>query len=553
MDGTRPSSHLFPAHSQGSNRVVRVKKPVKKFDIDFWVQDIASPALQAKPDLPSITLEHIEKLMPGERVPRLNSPRSIKACLEMGVDLEQLAPVSLEDFRDDNVDRAIWMLKYQHARSRRDNLLLSLGILRNQSEAHELLNQIRPAKGDGAVLEVVAAAESTTVQRANARLQRHQSNQRRLNQLRLEELNKSISSLKLLESKIGRENSYLEEKEAERKLKQRRRNESLYTSSMEEVKAERNAELNRRHFRSNEFKNDKAIREIQCRREEELRQLAKQAAKRQAEKDAEWRRRTREIRDNQEARIQRKKNAMLDEEDRRKTAKLLRDQKFKIAKEATAAALRHKLVRAKSAADFNLNRKISEFVARERNSISRRQQMDNKKQWDKEFENEKNKIKQDARLQTKVESERIQQERVSRFIAEAEASARKTYELNAANAFQRQMTVTERRLAFDDRKLKTEMQKKQDALWRYKLKQKIDRDNSKAEYIKEMKDRMQRRAVQANLDASFARKEQQKAIERSLHATYRFQAKPKMTAKPGSVYGQISKDQSYLVQTENIC
>ena len=93
MDGTSPSSHLFPAHSQGSNRVVRVKKPVKKFDIDFWVQDIASPALQAKPDLPSITLEHIEKLMPGERVPRLNSPRSIKACLEMGVDLEQLAPV----------------------------------------------------------------------------------------------------------------------------------------------------------------------------------------------------------------------------------------------------------------------------------------------------------------------------------------------------------------------------------------------------------------------------------------------------------------------------
>ena len=48
-----------------------------------------------------------------------------------------------------------------------------------------------------------------------------------------------------------------------------------------------------------------------------------------------------------------------------------------------------------------------------------------------------------------------------------------------------------------------------------------------AEYIKDMKERMRRRAVQANIDAAMAATKQAEDSERMLHATYRAQAAPK--------------------------
>ena len=137
------------------------------------------------------------------------------------------------------------------------------------------------------------------------------------------------------------------------------------------------------------------------------------------------------------------------------------------------------------------------------------------------------------RKRTKAEADRLEEERRNKIQTEAEAAERKLEELKVAREFQRQLTLTERHLTIEDRKMRTEMQKKQDALHRFTLKQKIERDNAKAQYIKDMKERMRRRAVQANIDASLAATKAAEESEKMLHATYREQAKPKLISKRG--------------------
>ena len=58
-----------------------------------------------------VTLDDIEALPLGAPLPRVNSPRSIKALLELGIDPEgyELEPVNIEDHRDDHVAESIWM------------------------------------------------------------------------------------------------------------------------------------------------------------------------------------------------------------------------------------------------------------------------------------------------------------------------------------------------------------------------------------------------------------------------------------------------------------
>ena len=48
-----------------------------------------------------------------------------------------------------------------------------------------------------------------------------------------------------------------------------------------------------------------------------------------------------------------------------------------------------------------------------------------------------------------------------------------------------------------------------------------------AEYIKDSKERMRRRAVQSNIDAAMAQTKQAEESEKLLHATFRTQAMPK--------------------------
>lgn len=518
---------------QGRKHTPKVKKP--RQDPDEWVQKIAHPALEAKEGRIPVSLENVERLQIGQRVPRLTSPRSIKACLDMGVDPKQLAPVSIEDYRDDKVDTQIWMLKYQHAQDLRGKLLEDLAARRVTYEADAVAKQFRPAKGTGSTADALAAAESTTVQKATERIERLQEKQRKLAGARVEALNESVQLQKQLEGKIGRVDELMERRTEERRQVEKTRIDDMYKGSMQQAAAARQAELDRRREMAEQFRREQAELAAQRRREALQRREAKEAAERQAEREREWKRRHQAILDEQEAAIEAKRQAMAAEERRKLKLKKERDAERAAAIAAAAAEFQQRLNKAKSSADSHEDGRRSELLERESKAEQRRRVMEEERQQELELERARNREKEEARRRTKQEADRLEEERVKKIVAEAEAVERKLEELKAAQEFQRKLSLTERNLSEEDRKMRTEMQKKQDALHRFTLKQKIERDYAKAEYIKDMKERMRRRAVQANIDAAMTATKQAEDSEKLLHATYRARATPKLIKKGGTM------------------
>ena len=517
----------------GRKHKPKVQKP--KQDPDAWVQKIALPALESKDGGLPVSLEQVEKLQIGQRVPRLTSPRSIKACLDMGVDPKQLAPVSIEDYRDDKVDTQIWMLQYQHAQDLRENLLEKLSDARFKYEADAVVKQFRPAKGTGGTAEVLAAAESTTVQKATERIERLQEKQRKLATARVEALHESVQLQKELEGKIGRVDEMMEKKKEERRKAEKTRIDDMYRGSMQQAAQARQAELDRRREMAEQFKREQAELAAQRRREAQQQREAKEAAERAAEKEREWKRRHQAILDEQEAVIEAKRHAMNTEERRRMKLKKERDAERAAAIAAASEEFQQRMNKAKLIADSNEDGRRNELLERETKAETKRRMMEKERQQELELERARNREKEEMRMRTKGEADRLEEERVRKIVAEGEAAERKLEELKAAQEFQRQLTLTERNLTVEDRKMRTEMQRKQDALHRFTLKQKIDRDNAKAEYIKDMKERMRRRAVQANIDAAMAATKQAEDSEKMLHATYRAQAAPKMAKRGGTM------------------
>lgn len=508
-----------------------LQKP--KEDPDAWVQKIALPALEGKDGGIPVGLDFIEKLSVGQRVPRLTSPRSIKACLDLGVDPKQLAAVNMEDFRNDKVDTGIWMLQYQHAADLREKLLEKLNNRRSQIESDAVVKQFRPGKSGGGTEDALAAAESTTVQKATERIERLQEKQRRLAAQQLEALNESIQLQKTLEAKIERVDGMMARKKEDMRMAEKTRIDNMYKGTMQAAAAARQAELDRRREMSEQYKREEAERAAEKRRQQELKQQAKEAAERQAEKEREFKRRHLAILAEQEAAIDAKRRAMEAEDRRREKLKKAQEAERAEAIAATAAEFQQRLNKAKSAADSNEDGRRNELLDREAKAEHRRRVMEEERAQERQLEAARNREKEEMRRLTKVEADRLQEVRVSKIVAEAEEAERKLEKLRKEQEFKRQLTVTERNLLVSDRKMRTEMQKKQDALYRFTLKQKVDRDNAKAEFIKDMKDRMRRRAIQANIDASMARTKQAEESAKMLHASYRAAAAPKLIARRG--------------------
>ena len=137
---------------------------------NLWVQDAVSPSIVHPKKKPSVgapvTLDDIIGLEAAQRVPRLSSPRSIKACLEMGVDPVDLEVPVVDDFHDEKLDASIWLLKYDHARKRREQILSQLQTMRENYLTEEVLEEYRPSIGALAKSELNNAKSSGSMQMA---------------------------------------------------------------------------------------------------------------------------------------------------------------------------------------------------------------------------------------------------------------------------------------------------------------------------------------------------------------------------------------------------
>ena len=102
----------------------------------------------------SVTLDNFEEL---GRNHTINSPRSIEACLRLGLDTSQMISKSIDDYKGRYVPDAVAQVKYDHAEKRRQE---------NLAEARAERDMIVQATGSNGL--------SSTTSSSEAKQQQHQ-------------------------------------------------------------------------------------------------------------------------------------------------------------------------------------------------------------------------------------------------------------------------------------------------------------------------------------------------------------------------------------------
>ena len=456
---------------------------------NLWVQDAVSPSIVHPKKKPSVgapvTLDDIIGLEAAQRVPRLSSPRSIKACLEMGVDPVDLEVPVVDDFHDEKLDASIWLLKYDHARKRREQILSQLKTMRENYLTEEVLEEYRPSIGALAKSELNNAKSSGSMQMAYGSKTSFDEHQRRLERVLERNYHSEIQSIK----------------ENERKYVPQ------YKEEME--------------------------RELRKTRD------AQAALERRKQKEEEWRNKTRDILDWQQARIDAKK--MAQDEDDKRWEHMMQERKehFDNTKRVLSDAYQNKINRARAVANDRLNHRIRAILDREGKRASKMRVVEEDKDRKASEEQLRMRRKEEERIRAYEDAMRTQKQREERYQAEYESSMRLSEEVRAANEFHRQMRLTERKLISEDRKMKSEMKQNQDALYRFKLKQKIDRETVKVQFIKRLKEDLKNKAVKSNIAQAFKKEQQKEQARKILHASYRLGATPQSFTKGSKVYGRL--------------
>jgi hypothetical protein len=474
----------------GAKKVKVVKKrPDGTHAENLWVQDAISPSI-VQPNrkaavAPQITLDDIRALKVGQEVPRLNSPRSIKACLEMGVDPTDLEVPVVDDFHDERLDPSIWLLKYDHACRRRGQILSQLQTMRLSYSTEDVLEEYRPSVGALSKSELKSAKNSGTMQIAYGSTTNFEEHQRRLERVLENNYNMEIESIK--------------------------HNERKYVP---QYKEEMGRELQRT-------------------------KAAQAAMERRKQNEEEWRNKTRNILDWQQARIDAKK--MAQDEDEKRWERMMQERKehFENTKRILSDAYQNKINRARAVANDRLNSKIRGILDREEKRASKMRAFE--EQNERKYVQEQSRLRQkeEDRIRAYEDAMQRQKKREEQYQAEYESSMRLSDEVRAANEFHRQMRLTERKLTFEDRKLKSEMKQNQDALYRFKLKQKIDRETAKVQFIKRLKESLRNKAVKSNIAQAFKKEQQKEQAKKILHASYRHEASPQSFTKGSKVYGRL--------------
>ena len=532
-------------------------KPPKTFSSDVktqnrWVESVTDTVVERvgkfNPD-PNTTLDDLEALTMEEfkarkcRLPRLNSPRSTKACLDLGVDPEgyELEPVDIEDHRDEYVDEPIWMLRYEHAVAKRENLLKSLQDLRHAVTERDAINEFRPAKGKMAHVEstVVAAAESMSIQISTHRMDRFHEKTRNWEQTHQNNLARENNRVKSTENKIGESEAYIEAKAQEKRDREAQMDRDNYAASMAEARRLRQEELDRRKYMSEKWKRDKEAIEEQKMAEKLAQQAVREAEAEKARQKEAFRAQTQAILDWQQSKIDAKKKAMEEEDERRAELKRIRDEHNARVAQAEKEDFEAKLAHAKAQADDRLYGRIQAILDKEDRRQQRQRELDeNERAIEAERERQRQEEREAHRLHAYNEAVRMQREKEDRIKAEAEASDYRMQEHMAALNFHRSMSTTEKQLLAEDRKFKAEQKAKKDAMERFKLKQKIERETAKAENIRLMREQMRQDAIRTNLAEAERHRQQKEAARKELHHSYAANAVPYSYTKNSKVYGK---------------
>lgn len=527
-------------------------KPPKPFSTNVkeqnrWVQNVTAPAVDRVRKFSKTrltTLDDVEALELNQPVPKLDSPRSIKACLEMGVDptAYDLCVVDIADYRDDRIDESIWMLRYEHAQRKRENLLASLQEMRHSFSEREALNEFRPAKGKMAHVEstVVAANESMSIQISSHRNERFHEKTRHWERTHQKNLAMEHERQKNNEYKTGESEAYIQAKLQEKRDRIAKVDRDNYAKSRAEVRrlefeeAERKRIAKEERLRIDAFAAEK--RRLDRIAEREMRESVAEKLRQKAAYNAQ----TQGILDWQQAKVDAKRRAMEADDARRAELKRIRDEHNAVLNQAARDDFQARIDHARAKAEDRMYGRIRDILDKEDRRNERQRELDEgERAIQKEEERRRLDEREAYRQFAYNEARRKQREREDRIKQKMADEDEAVAEHMATLNFNRELTKTERQLVAEDRRYKAAQKAKRDAHYRFKLQQKIDRETAKADHIAFLRKQMREDAVRTNVLEAERRRLEREAARKELHHTYAEAAVPKSFTRGTRVYGKI--------------
>ncbi|KAI5054891.1 hypothetical protein GOP47_0030036 [Adiantum capillus-veneris] len=461
-----------------------------------------------------ITTDDLAKHGENEKVLKLTSPRSIQACLHLGIDPNELAYRPVSAFQDKGLLHEFQVLKFEHNEKLRKDKIQKL-----QAERTRI---IQKQEEDRAAAAAAAANISHSKYHCPKDFQEKEKMRlevvRRRQQRELEQMAKFEAQRQQMatdnQSRADAERKAEEQKRLEKAKKDKEWQADLRKRELQKLKEEEALEK-----KSKQMAAERYLREQQqlALEQQQLRQLRREAMRKEQEriaKQEEFRKQMEKIQEAQQEVLRKKQEEMelkdverrrkYEEQNKERVHQHFEARKHAEARHATAVANFHELMR-KREEDYHKRQEELRIKLKKQEEEHRIQEAERKKREE---------LKEQQRLEVIKEAQAERDRRVQDLLQKAEAADAVLQNFIITRQLEHARKVVERQMEFEDMHNKAESMRRVKALHRYQILQRIETETDRVRNLLESKQKQEDRRRAANVNLSIHRQSMLQQMEK---------------------------------------
>ncbi|KAK9817058.1 hypothetical protein WJX72_008938 [[Myrmecia] bisecta] len=447
------------------------------------------------------------------------SPRSVEACLRLGLEPAELRYRSLESFQKENQLEELAQLAFKHCETIRQERLQSLLEERKhvieEEERNGGKNKLAGMAGGGGghkhnpreVTGDMVEKEAKRLEVMKRRQERELGQMVAYEVMRKEMQDRAEAKLRQMEARTEEQKRAKAAADEEWRKQQRER-------ELQRLKDEEEREKEVKAIEAARYEKEIKLAQQEAEEEKKRRKQAYLREQERFEKAEQARRETDRILKEQQMEVDRKKADMVRRDVEREVVKARqqaeaekRNTEMRLKAEAriTAALESNKSILVKRRDDFDHKQALNEERRREKEEI-RKKEDEAKRQREVE--------KEEQRKMAYSEAQRREEHRVSEILRKQHEKDDKLNILHEQRERVNQRRALEKKLNLDVKREKVEAMKRRDTYERNQLLCKIQGETEKAHSLLEQRSSLQEQRKMANMDASFQRQKLLVAMEK---------------------------------------
>ncbi|MCO5605775.1 hypothetical protein L7F22_059959 [Adiantum nelumboides] len=480
-----------------------------------------------------ITIDDLGRHGENEKVLKLTSPRSIQACLHLGIDPQELAYRPVSAFQDKGLLHEFQVLKFEHNEKLRKDKIQKL-----QGERARI---IQKQEEDRAAAATAAANVSHSKYHCPKDFQEKEKMRlevvRRRQQRELEQMAKFEAQRQQMatdnQARAEADRKAEEQKRLEKAKKDKEWQADLRKRELQKLKEEEALEK-----KSKQMAAERYLREQQQLAQEQQQlvrtitfashkvfvslhlhqsQLRRDAMRKEQEriaKQEEFRKQMEKIQEAQQEVLRKKQEEMelkdverrrkYEEQNKERVRQHLEARKHAEARHATAVANFHELMR-KREEDYHKRQEELKIKLKKQEEEHRIQEAERKKREE---------LKEQQRLEVIREAQAERDRRVQDLLQKAEAADAVLQNFIMRRQLEHARKVVERQMEFEDMHNKAESMRRVKALHRYQILQRIEGETDRVHNLLESKQKQEDRRRAANVNLSIHRQSMLQQMEK---------------------------------------